>query len=133
MRVVLDTNVVVSALLTHYGTCQKVLDHVLENETFCLSQKVFDEYADVLLRPKIQLDQADVNDFLERLMVQRQWAEHAPAPIQTIDPNDQMFLDLAFAAMADFLVTGNKKDYPLRVPIPFKILTPAEYLKVAGI
>ena len=133
MKVVLDTNVVISALLTRQGICQRVLDYVFDQRGLWLSDQIQAEYDDVLHRPDFKFSSADIEGFSTKVDICGQRMDPTRAPYKTKDPQDQMFLDLAFSAGVDFLVTGNIKDYPTTTRLPFQIIKPTDFLKHLGL
>lgn len=127
-RLVVDTNVVVSALIGK-GPSRQVLESILLNKAqLCLSESVFLEYADVMSRPKF----ARHDEFLRNanivLRSMRTIASFVDPQLQLnvcVDRDDNKFLELAIAGGAGFLVTGNLKHFP---PSPFQkvhIVSPA--------
>lgn len=115
IRVVLDTNVLVSALLTQEGTEAAVLSRIIEGKLiWCVSEAVLAEYAAVLERPKFKrIDPAKIDVALalahagEMSIVTRKVTRSPDEP-------DNRFLECAEAARADFLITGNKRHFPKR-------------------
>ena len=112
-RVVLDTNVVVSALLKPDSLEDQVLRLGLAGRLrLCLSAETLAEYALVLPRPKFKLHPNEVKQSLARLRV----ASAMFSPARTIhvskDEPDNRFLECAEAARAMDLVTGNTKHFP---------------------
>ena len=114
-RVVIDTNVVVSALRSRRGASYKLL-LLVDSGKFetCLSVPVFLEYEDVCKRllDQIALAERDVDDVLDYL------CRHSePVSIYFLwrpllkDPKDDMLLELAVAANCDYIVTYNAKDF----------------------
>jgi uncharacterized protein len=107
VKVVIDTNVLISAVLG--GHAQRILD-LLRHERFQLliSSDILTEYLDVLHRPKFKLSPQVVNDiaiylFRNALMV-------TPPQILeegSIDPKDNRFLEAALAGNADMIVSGD--------------------------
>jgi putative PIN family toxin of toxin-antitoxin system len=112
-RVVLDTNVVVSALLKPDSLEDQVLRLGLAGRLqLCLSAATLAEYALVLPRPKFKLQPNEVKQVLARLRA----ASTVFSPVRTIhvskDDPDNRFLECAEAAGAMYLVTGNTKHFP---------------------
>ena|ERR1700674_3527525 len=112
-RVVLDTNVVVSALLKPGSLEDQVLRLGLAGRLrLCLSTDTLAEYALVLPRPKFRLQPDEVKQALARLRA----ASAMVSPVRTIgvskDDPDNRFLKCAEAAGARYLVTGNIKHFP---------------------
>jgi putative PIN family toxin of toxin-antitoxin system len=133
LRVVIDTNVLISALLKPDSVPELILSLILEGElVLCLSGPIFTEYEEVLRRDKFKrLNWKKVKDLLSRLKTRAQWVEpRVRLNIVKADPEDNKFIECAVEAGADFLVTGNAKHFP---PGKFKgtvILNPAQFLSV---
>jgi uncharacterized protein len=111
--VVLDTNVIVSAMLSQRGNEALVL-RLAHSGTFlaCVSQVILDEYELVLRRPAFRLPLRSLDQLLsylnsETLIVVPTFEVHA-CPHEA----DNRFLECAQASDAEFLVTGNKRHYP---------------------
>lgn len=132
-RWVLDTNVVLSALVRPGGTCGK-LRLAWQSQLFIplASRPTVAELIRVLGYPKFKLTAEDQHDLLADYLP---WAEtvRIPAPPPTTpacrDPHDVPFLQLALAANADALVTG---DADLQVLAPLRgtaIITPAQAIE----
>jgi putative PIN family toxin of toxin-antitoxin system len=111
VRVVFDTNSVISALLFGHGRLSWLRDHWRSNDVVVLvSRSTADELIRVLAYPKFNLDKveieallADYLPFTEAVSVSPQ----AQSP-QCRDSDDQMFVDLAIQGRADVLVTGDR-------------------------
>ena len=113
IRVVLDTNVVVSAHLNSEGYERSVLDLALSGKLrMFVSEAILREYESVLRRPKFRLKPLHVSRSLRLLRS----AARLVAPYGQLniarDPGDNRFLECAEAAKADYLVTGNKRHFP---------------------
>ncbi len=112
MRVVIDTNVLVSAMLSPHAPPAQVLRLVLQGDLVPLhDERIVSEYRQVLLRPKFAFDREDVGAVLEGI----EWSGEAvfarPLPVELPDPDDLPFLEVAAAGSADALVTGNLRHY----------------------
>ena len=111
MRVVFDTNTVISALLFGHGRLSGLRDHWRNNDVVTLvSRPTVDELIRVLTYPKFDLDKieieallADYLPFAEAVAVSSQ-----PQSPRCRDIDDQMFVDLAIQGRADVLVTGDR-------------------------
>ena len=114
-RLVLDTNIVVSAHLSSAGFERFVLDLALGSRAvFYISDAIMQEYRAVLMRPKFGLPPALLAKsfrLIEEVAVRVVPAVHVNA---AADPDDDKFLECAEAARANFLVTGNKRHFPHR-------------------
>ena len=129
MRVVLDTNVLVSGLLNRNGKPFQVLKLVLDGEIILLTdERIFSEYVEVLFRPVFRFPLAEVSEILD--LVKRQGepgvAIHLTAGLP--DPDDAPFLEVAVSGEADALVTGNLRHFPVRHGI--RVVDPAGFLRL---
>ena len=115
LKVVLDTNVLVSALLKPDSMPELILSLILSGEILlCLSEPISAEYEEVIKRDKFKkLDQRKVKELLSRLKSQAQWVEpKVHLQVTLADPGDNKFLECADKAGADFLITGNLRHFP---------------------
>jgi putative PIN family toxin of toxin-antitoxin system len=114
-RLVLDTNVVVSAHLSSQGFERFVFDLAVGSRALLYtSDAIVQEYKAVLMRPKFGLPPALLAEsfrLIEQVAVRVAPAARVEA---AADPDDDKFLECAQAARADFLVTGNKRHFPQR-------------------
>jgi len=113
IRAVIDTNVLVSALISPSGNEAMLLlavKHGLVRP--CFSSAVLNEYSEVLARPKFAFSPGEITALID--LLQRQGDLLHPAPLSGIspDPDDDKFIACALTAQMDFIVTGNKKDFP---------------------
>lgn len=124
LRVVLDTNVIVSALLSPSGGPAKIYRMFLAGALdLIISADIFAEYEDVLQRPHLQLPAADVKTVLAVIREYAEMVSPVPSTDAMADEDDRVFYDTAKNAGA-CLVTGNIKHYPQES----FILTPKEFL-----
>jgi putative PIN family toxin of toxin-antitoxin system len=113
IRVVLDTNVVVSAHLNDEGYERHVLDLVLARRLqLAVSEAILAEYEGVLRRPKLAIAAKQVARSMRLLRSVARMVRPQRALAITRDPSDNRFLECAEAARADYLVTGNKRHFP---------------------
>ena len=127
LKVVVDTNIVVSAALSPDGNCAKILDIIAENEEillYCNGEILF-EYNEVLSRKRLKIADRIQKGIIESIIKHGIKLEPTPSEVQLLDESDRIFYDTALAAGA-ILITGNKKHYPAE---RFFIL-PAEFLKL---
>ena len=130
-RIVIDTNVVVSALIQH-GYSNRIINDLFIEQKFqlCVSEQLLAEYYEVLARPKFSKFQ----DFFiraEALLVEIEAKAKKYVPTITLnlisDQDDNMILELADECMADFVITGNTTDFTFPSYKKTKIVTPKEY------
>ncbi len=119
MKIVLDTNIIVSALLSRNGSSNKILVWLFENEEkiSVVSNTLISEYSDVLLREKnikqyTNLSKKDIESFLDDicLISHHQNINFLWRPFLK-DIKDDMVLEVAFNSNADFIVTNDIKDF----------------------
>jgi uncharacterized protein len=128
MLVVLDTNLLVSALLSPFGPPARMLDLALSGEIrLAYDDRVMAEYREVLARPKFGFAPEDVADLLAFLEADGEPVTARPLPRELPDADDLPFLEVAAETEA-ILVTGNTAHYPASVRGTVVVLTPAEYL-----
>jgi uncharacterized protein len=113
IRVVLDTNIVVSALLQPLGPSARILVLVLSGAIqLCVTGDIYAEYEEVLRRPRLKLDENVIAASLEAIRLKGLWIKSPAALRVCSDPDDDIFVECAAAAEAAYLVTGNVKDFP---------------------
>lgn len=138
-RLVLDTNVIVTALCNQDGASHLLIRRALAGRiALVASPPLWLEYEAVLKRPEIRLRHGISIENLDTVL--DTLAAHAE-PIhlnylwrpQLRDPNDEMVLETALNASADALVTFNIKDFADAASrFSLKIVTPAECIKLTG-
>lgn len=133
LRVVLDTNVIVSALRSRRGASFALLEH-LEHGDFeaAVSVPLVLEYEDVLLRKPVAaaLTAKDVRDFLDGFcaLAHRQPIFFLWRPLLP-DPKDDMVAELAVAAECEAVVTHNIRDFAGLHAFGVEAITPAQLLQ----
>jgi len=131
LKIVLDTNVLVSALLRPESLPDRVLDLVLARQvTLALDQRIFTEYRTVLFRPEFAFPRDHVSNLLEFVWQSSERVQATPLPIRLPDPDDVMFIEVAVSALANALVTGNLKHFPASQRHGVRVLSPREWLEV---
>lgn len=135
LKVVVDTNVVVSALLKPYSNPALIFSLIIQEQLkLCLSADIFNEYQKVLSYSKFnQLDQKKVRKFLGQLEKNAM----VVSPVVSINaikehPADNKFLECSFTAKADFLITGNTKHFSFKKFHHTDIITPSEFLYIVA-
>ena len=126
---VIDTNVLVSALFTSNmeSATVKVVEAVQSGRiTPLYTEEIYNEYLDVLNRPKFHFSQQTINQYLEVMINEGLHAERVPSKEYFPDPKDVVFYEVALSKEDAYLVTGNKKHSP-RTPI---VVTPAEMMEI---
>lgn len=130
LRAVLDTNLLVSALLFNQGRLSWLRPCWQQRQlTPVLAEPTARELLRVLAYPKFRLQAADRERLLEDLLPWcESWTAAIPSSTHRVrDPHDQVFLDLALTAETPVLVSGDADLLALKeTPLPLQILTPAE-------
>jgi putative PIN family toxin of toxin-antitoxin system len=131
IRVVLDTNVLVSALISPLGNEALVLDAVQNGWIVpCLTREIVEEYAEVLARPRFSFARKEIDGLLGLLELKGMLFEPLPAPGTSSDPGDECFIECALQGNADFIVTGNKRHFPAESCAPAKVVSARELLEL---
>ncbi len=127
----LDTNVLVSALLRPDGPPGQILDMALAGVLVpILDDRVFAEYRDVLRRPRFGFPGPDVDTLLEFFEVVGVRVSAPPVGARVPDASDLPFLEVAVAGGAAALITGNARHFPdaTTVGLGIRVLSPAAFL-----
>ncbi len=112
MRIVLDTNVLVSALINPYGKPAAVLNAILSRLVFpCYDARIINEYERVLRRRRFQFTNDDICSLLDFFLKEGSFVTPEPVSIQLPDLSDLPFIEVARASHAP-IVTGNAKHFP---------------------
>lgn len=114
IRVVLDTNILISALLSPQGPpAQVFIMTILQPDTeLCVSGNIYAEYEEVIRRPRLGRSAREIEETLRTIRERGFWVKPTEAVHACSDPDDNIFLECAQASDADYLVTGNVKDFP---------------------
>jgi len=134
MRVILDTSIIVSGLITPYGTASEVIDRWIDGEfTFLYSPAIMNELSDVLNRTWLKERLATVPDripeFLTTIAVLGEIVTgYSNVQGQIRDPFDEMFLACARLGSADVIVSLDKDLLSLGEFESTVILRPKEFL-----
>jgi putative PIN family toxin of toxin-antitoxin system len=135
-QVVLDTNVIVSALRSQQGASYKLLMLVgRANFEINLSVSLLLEYEDATKRllEQIPLTENNINNILDYLcqMANKREVFYLWRPFLK-DPKDDMVLELAVSAQCETIITYNKKDFVGVEQFGLQVMTPKEFLEVMG-
>lgn len=130
MKIILDCNVFISAVLTD-GVCRKVFRQVLKNEELCMTEEIFSEYLHVSGRKKISSFHSLFQKLFLELSDLAQFGKAAPLPksFALPDRDDEQYIAAAKGLHAEIIVTGNAKDFPEQEYFGVRILTPRAFLE----
>ena len=124
INAVLDTNVIVSGLLSAHGNPATIVNAFKERHiNLFYSVEIVSEYRDVLSRDKFGLNIEDINDLFDEIKKAGFPVIPCKSSISLTDEDDRIFYDTAKAVDA-YLVTGNTKHFP-NDP---RIVTPADFV-----
>lgn len=132
LRLVLDTNIIVSAALKPAGLQRTVLSLALTKPArLYLSAPIFEEYRAVLSRPEFHIRKGLRQQLLRFIQTKAYWVTPARRLRVARDPDDNIFLECADAARADYLISGNIRHFP-RYWKRTKVITSREFLNLAA-
>jgi len=130
VRVVLDTNVLVSGLLSPFGPPGEIVRMVSSGEiTLCLDARVFSEYAEVLARPRFSFDPDEIAALLDFAAHAGLTVAASPLPAALPDPDDEPFLEIALTCGAEYLITGNRAHFPDDLCQGVVVASPAQFME----
>lgn len=129
MNIVLDTNVLVSALLNPHGSPARLLDLILLGKLVPLyDDRILLEYRQVLSRERFGFEMPQVEALLQFIEEEGIKIIAPPLPSHGSDPDDLMFLEVALSGRAGALITGNVKHFPSNMRRGVHVLNPAAFL-----
>ena len=129
IHAVIDTNVLVSALLTHnLGVATaKVLDSIAKGDIVCVyNEDILMEYREVLHRPKFKFPERKVNSLLAFITQKGIHSDRIPFDGTMPDEKDRPFYEVSLSVEDSFLVTGNLKHFPVTP----KVVTPSQIIAI---
>ena len=133
IRVVLDTNILISALLQPQGLPARTFLLTLAGSTaqLCVSGDIYAEYEEVIRRPKFDRSDSVIEQALRAIRERGFWVKSSEKVRACSDPDDDIFLVCAQAARAHYLVTGNLKHFPAKWA-DTRIVTARQFLDAAA-
>lgn len=131
MRIVLDTNVLVSGLLSPFGPPGDIVRLITTGTVrVCYDARILGEYRQVFLRPAFPFSQVQVESVLAQLEADGDLVTAEPLPEGLPDPDDEVFLAVALASQAYCLVTGNLRHYPASRRQGVRVVSPRNFLEL---
>jgi uncharacterized protein len=132
LRLVIDTNVLVSAALNPDGLQRTtILIAITKPARLYVSPPILEEYAGVLARPHLKIRKGLRLQLLQLI----ENSSHIVVPSRRLDvagdPDDNIFLECADKAGGDYLITGNQKHFP-QFWKKTKIITSREFISLAA-
>jgi uncharacterized protein len=130
MKVVLDTNVLVSGLLTPFGPSGEIVRMLFSGEIVLhLDARILSEYQDVLNRPKFMFNKDQIAILVDFIKHYAQFMSSSPLKNRLPDPDDEPFLEVAIAGKVKSLITGNTAHYPVPLREGIGIRSPSEFIE----
>jgi putative PIN family toxin of toxin-antitoxin system len=130
MKIVLDTNVLVSGLLTPFGSSGKIVRMVFSGELLLyIDARILSEYREVLHRPKFNFNKDHIGILLDFIKQYGQFISSSPLTNRLPDHDDEPFLEVAIAGRVRSLVTGNTAHYPSLLREGVDIFSPSEFIE----
>ncbi len=132
MRIVVDTNVLVSGLLTPFGPPAVVVAQIVSGAvSLCYDGRILAEYADVLRREMFPFSETSIAALLGAIQANGELVFPAPSRVRLPDPDDEPFLEVAVASLTDYLVTGNVRHFPDSARQGVRIVSPRAFVDAA--
>jgi uncharacterized protein len=130
IRAVLDTNVVVSAMLKAGGTSSRIVKAgVAGHFQWVVSEALLREYQEVLFRPRFKLDPGNVEDLMKFIRA----SVIITFPVENLtlakDPDDNKVIECAAEGRAEYVVTGNLRHFPAEFR-GFRTVSPRNFLTI---
>lgn len=134
MRVVIDTNVLVSGALSPHGPPGRIADAVLAGTVIVLyDDRILSEYREVLRRSRFKLEALEIDALLNVIESDGEAVVALPLTLDLPDPSDLPFLEVAAGGRADALITGNARHFKVgNVGHQVRVCTPAEFMRFTG-
>jgi len=137
VNVVIDTNVLISALRSNQGASHKLLILLAENAfTPNISVPLFIEYEAVAKREGLLsgLTEEEINAILDYYLSQSNIRKifYLWRPFLK-DPKDDLVLEVAVESRSEYIITFNKKDFKGCNKFGIEVLTPQEFINVRGL
>ena len=128
--VVIDTNVVVSAFLKEGSIPDQIVSLALNGPIIPLvNDEIISEYTEVLTRNKFGLSESEVKVFLNEFIKRALFLDKTKTNEDFDDPDDIVFYEIILTARSAsnaYLITGNKKHYPIKS----FVVTPREMIEI---
>ncbi|MCL2232323.1 MAG: putative toxin-antitoxin system toxin component, PIN family [Treponema sp.] len=127
MKVVVDTNVIVSALMNVNGTPAKITALILNGKIKPqYDNRIIFEYFEVLSRKEFGFNPEIIHDMIDFFKHEGEYVNADPLNTAFLDESDKKFYEVHKTGQVQYLISGNKKHYP----IDNAIVTPKEFLEL---
>jgi uncharacterized protein len=113
MKVVIDTNVLISGLINIGGTPAQIINLVINGRiTILYDSRILKEYEEVLNRKKFGFKKSAITPILDYIKNEGEYVTAEPIQKNFADNDDKMFYEVAKTSKAMCIITGNKDHYP---------------------
>ena len=130
MIVVVDTNIIISALVKPFSDSSKILNMILSGKLkIAYDFRVLIEYEEVLKREKFNFEPKHIESIITQIKEEGITVDPSPLNEVLLDKDDLPFLEIAVSVSADFIITGNNKHFPKNFYKNIEILSPSEFLE----
>ena len=129
MIIVVDTNVIVSAIIKPFSESAQILNLILSGKLkLVYDSRIIIEHEEVLKRDKFSFDSKHIDSIITQIKEEGVPIDPLPVNENIPDRDDIVFLEVAISSNANFIVTGNKKHFPKSKYRNLKVVSPAEFL-----
>lgn len=132
LRLVVDTNVLVSAAIKPDSLQRTAFLIAITNPArLYVSPEILEEYSDVLARPELRIPRGSRLQLLDLIRNRSHLVRPRKRLKVTSDPDDNIFMECADAARADYLITGNRRHFPSFWKST-KVISAREFMEIAA-
>ena len=129
MKLVVDTNVLVSALMNLNGIPARILMSILRNDLGIIyDNRIIFEYMDVLSRKEFSFSSEIINELMKHIKNNGEYVNAGFSELKFTDESDKKFYEVYKSGSAHYLITGNSKHFPKETGI----VTPREFIDKAN-
>ena len=131
MKVVLDTNILISAL-GWLGNSRWIIGQIIDKKlNLAISLDILDEFHGVAARLKFEFSEEEITDFIDSIME----VAELVVPVEKLeiikdDPSDNKILECAIEARVDYIISGDRHLLKLKEFKGIKIVTAAQFLTI---
>lgn len=131
MLVVLDTNVIVSALIKESGNPSKILDLVINNQIrLAYDNRILGEYEEVLSPQELRINQSKASAVIRYIELTGKFVDADSLSTDGYpDQNDMPFVEVFITSKAQALVTGNFRHFKPLYDKGFLVMTPSQFIE----
>jgi len=125
----MDTNVLVSGLLSPYGASGELVRMTVSGMLELLyDARILSEYEEVLTRPKFSFSRSHVRSIIEYIENSGIPVAAGPVSGHLPDREDEAFLAVVVSGKAECLITGNVAHFPIKPRGKVKVLAPRQFI-----